>query len=94
QLFAVVADEFHRYHPDGVYRQVEAPASYYEMDAATVPRRLRLQGESLFDGAVGWGVILPDASVGEIERLVSSARGGKLLIGADASIRLESAEHY
>lgn len=89
QLFAVVADEFHRYHPDGVYRRVEAPASYYQMDAATVPRRLRLQGESLFTGAVSWGVTLPDDSVGEIQRLVSSASGGKLLISEDASVRLQ-----
>jgi hypothetical protein len=94
QLFAVVADEFHRYHPDGVYRQVEAPASYYEMDAATVPRRLRLQGESLFSGAVGWGVTLPAAAAVEVQRLVSTETRGKLLIGADASVRLERGESH
>lgn len=88
QLLAVVDGDFNRYHADGVFRQAEAPASYYQMDAATVPRRLRLQAASLDSGSVSWGVVLPATAVSDIQRLVSSGAGGQLLIGSDAGVRL------
>ncbi len=92
QLFAVVDGSFHRLQPDGTFRQVDAPESYHQMDAATVPTRLRLHAEGLYSGSVGWGVVLPAVTVQDIQRLVSTGSGGTLLISADASVRLVSDE--
>ncbi len=93
RLFAVVNGDFKRYHPDGVFRQDKAPASYYQMDATTVPPRLRLQAESLYSEPDSWGVILPATAVADIQRLMSAESGGTLLIGADAGVRLAGDEN-
>lgn len=93
QLFAFVGVDFKRYHPEGEFRQVEAPASYYQMDPATVPQHLRLRANSLYRGPVSWGVTLPANAIRDIQSAVSSRAGGSLLISADAGVRLVGEEN-
>lgn len=88
QLFVRADGHFYRYRRGGDYQQADAPGSYYRMDPATVPTALRLRAEGLLSSPIEWGVTLPAATAGEIQRLMSAEQGGNLLIDANAGVRL------
>lgn len=90
QLFARRKSGFWKMDANGVFARAVAPASYYDMHADTVPRHLRdalplAEG----DAAAAWGVTLPDKTVGQIQQLTASGKGGSLFIGREGSVSLE-----
>lgn len=88
QLFAMADGRFNRYRPEAGFQQSDAPPSWYRMDAATVPGRIRLQAGGLYAGSIEWGVTLPGETAADIGRLMAGRDGGNLLIGAEAQVRL------
>jgi hypothetical protein len=88
KLFASADGRFYGYRREGSFRETEAPSSYYQMHAETVPLELRHLAQGLYGGDLEWGVTLPPATVDDIQRLMSGRRGGKLFINADAGVGL------
>jgi hypothetical protein len=78
------------------FRRSPRPAQIYEMTTETVPaevvRALRRRAP-LPAAAVTWGVVLPTATRRELEQVMQTASGGRLLIQDDGRLRLEGSEH-
>ncbi len=88
-LYASQGDQFWTVDPSGRVIPVDAPGSYYQMQAETVPGHLRERVIGIIPGgSTIWGVSLPPEAVSSIERLTSSREGGSLLIGSDAVVTL------
>jgi hypothetical protein len=67
----------------------EAPARYYEMDAATVPLTWRRRAAGLPGApAITWGVTLPPEITAAISRHTRDAEGGELLIRGSGEVAL------
>ncbi len=90
RLYAEVSGQFWALSGDRFSRAAQAPASYHAMHADTVPGRLReqLRRDSGVDQAL-WGVQLPVALLQELDARMQNQRGGRLLIDANAGVRLE-----
>jgi hypothetical protein len=68
------------------------PASFHEMDAATVPAAVRraLSRTGRADRVRSWAVTLPSRLSGELERIMQAHKGGALVIARDGTLRRES----
>jgi hypothetical protein len=92
QLYARHRDHFWSVDTQGVALPVETPSSYYQMHTETVPQRLRSAfSDRKMTANITWGVTLPSAASGQIQRLTSGHKSGNLLIGDDGVVALEGA---
>lgn len=88
-LYANQGNQFWSVDSSGQVEIVDAPGSYYQMQAETVPGHLLDRIGGIIPGAATiWGVSLPPEAVSKIEQLTGSRTGGSLLIGADATVTL------
>ena len=92
RLYARHLDYFWSVDTHGVALPVETPSSYYQMHTETVPQRLRSAfSDTKMTANITWGVTLPSAASGQIQRLTSGQKSGNLLIGEDGVVALEGA---
>jgi len=90
QLYAQTGEQFWSADARGRFSPVEAPRSYYQMDAATVPEALL--GSLQRAGPAGdpvWGVVLAPEIVAQLTRLMAEATGGNLLIRGNGRVDME-----
>ena len=88
-LYANQGNQFWSVDSSGQVEAVDAPGSYYQMQAETVPGHLLDRIGGIIPGAATiWGVSLPPDAVSKIEQLTGSRSGGSLLIEADATVTL------
>jgi hypothetical protein len=93
RVFAIVKGHFWGYNEGGVFRQVDAPPSFYRMDPGTVPRKMRVLASGLGGSdPPEWGVTLPGSTSTGIRQLIAQKSGGSLVIGPDGGVRLEPAD--
>ena len=92
QIVAKIHDRFWSSHGKPLFSLTEAPAHYYQMDAATVPATLLRALETVAgETRPEWGVVLPAALEQQLRELTDKPGGGALVIQADAEIRVEPA---
>jgi hypothetical protein len=67
------------------------PATFHEMETATVPRPVveALARSGVSTAGIGWGVTLPGKLRQQLDTLMRQHQGGALVIGLDGNLRLE-----
>ncbi len=90
RLYVQAGEHFWEADHRGRFSRVAAPSHYYEMDNATVPRKM-LQTQLATSGqtAKRWGVDLSGPILKQITDTTRSATGGTILIQADGRVRLD-----
>ena len=80
-LYAISGDSFWVYDGTGKsFAAAQAPSSYHEMEAATVPPTLRNWMAAAGVEVERWGVVLPGATKQALDLHMSQQEGGELLI--------------
>lgn len=86
-LVAVGPETYWHYQPDSQsFRPGRAPVEYYEMEATTVPPRLRDWLQAAGVQARGWGVMLPLPIRRQLDEIRRRQRGGELIIDASGGV--------
>jgi len=88
RVYAISGEIFWQLYRGGEPRRGEPPASYYEMDALTIPSEMRSRARGL-PQPLKWGVTLPPGAPEAINRLMQEHGGGELVIGANGTVTLD-----
>lgn len=89
-VYMIHDGQFYSYSQAGVFAPIDAPDSYYAMQAETVPPQLRALTLGLNTGdKASWGVNLPSTTASQLQDLLTANRGGALIIDAQGAVRLE-----
>ena len=89
-IYLIDGDRYYSYRGEAGFAVVAPPASYYAMQAETVPVRLRNLAEGIQPGVdASWGVSLPAATERQLQALMATHRGGGLVIDGEGAVRIE-----